>query len=105
MNKCIFLSALFISTLSLAANKESEKEDACNTYDQLAEIVMTYRQTGAPMSAMYSKDFGTPDRNKLVRGMLEEAYKSPKYQSEQVKKNEINEFRNRKFLECIRLYK
>ena len=66
---------------------------------------MAYRQTGAPMSALYSKDFGTPDRNKIVRGMLEEAYKSPKYQSEQVKKNEINEFRNRKFLECIRFYK
>ncbi|MGY5392757.1 hypothetical protein [Acinetobacter sp. NigerLNRRAM0016] len=105
MKKIVILCSIFLSTLSWATTKESEKESACNLYDQIAEKVMTYRQTGAPMSAMYGKDFGTPDRNKLVRGMLEEAYKSPKYQSEQVKQNEVNEFRNRKFLECIRLYK
>ena len=100
----LFLLLSMSSFIWANDDKQKEKENACNLYDQIAEKVMTYRQTGAPMSGLYNKDFGSIDRNKIVRGMLVEAYAKPKYQSSELKKNEVNEFRNHKFLECIRSY-
>ena len=102
MRKLFFLLFMLFSSVTWASN---EKEKACDLYDKIAQKVMTYRQSGAPMSGLYNKNFGSPERNKIVREMIEEAYAKPKYQSAEVKQNEINEFRNQKFLECLKSYK
>lgn len=100
--RIIILIFLIFSNLSFAKENEFNKQEACSLYEKTAEIVMKYRQSGAPMSELYNKDFGDKDKNIIIKGMLVEAYSTPKYYSERVIQNEINEFRNKKLLECIK---
>ncbi|HAV5443894.1 TPA: hypothetical protein JI052_17680 [Acinetobacter baumannii] len=94
----LILIPLFASQTVMAKN---QKEATCKTLEKLAEAVMTARQEGAPMSEIYMKDYGSADRNKVMKTLVKEAYKTPRFNSQQSKKNAVEDFKNEKFSYCI----
>lgn len=94
----LILIPLFASQMVLAKN---QKEATCKTLEKLAEAVMTARQEGAPMSEIYMKDYGSADRNKIMKSLIKEAYKTPRFNSQQSKKSSVDDFKNEKFSHCI----
>ncbi|WP_368567494.1 hypothetical protein [Acinetobacter baumannii] len=80
---------------------KNQKEATCKTLEKLAEAVMTARQEGAPMSEIYMKDYGSADRNKVMKTLVKEAYKTPRFNSQHSKKNAVEDFKNEKFSYCI----
>lgn len=94
----LILMPLFTSQTVMAKN---QKEATCKTLEKLAEAVMTARQEGAPMSEIYMKDYGSADRNKVMKSLVKEAYKTPRFNSQQSKKNAVEDFKNEKFSYCI----
>lgn len=94
----LILLTLFASQSVMAKN---QNELACETLEKLAEAVMKARQEGASMSALYMKDYGSSDRNKIMKSLVKEAYKKPRFNSQQSKTDAINDFKNEKFSYCI----
>ncbi len=104
MKKIIFLVGSLIHFLGVSFTyaRSEEKLEICKFYESLAEIVMDARQKGVPMSALYAKDYGSKDRNEITRGLIKEAYKIPRFNSEKSKKNAVLDFKNEKFGICIK---
>ncbi|WEI20134.1 hypothetical protein PY247_10660 [Acinetobacter proteolyticus] len=50
--------------------KESDIVQACKLYESLAEVIMEARQKGAPMSGLYTRDYGTKERNEITKKSL-----------------------------------
>lgn len=100
---CLFSYILFFCSSAYADSDEKEKD--CLTYEKVAEFTMEYRQKGGALSDLYKTDFGSKDRNRLVQGLAKEAFDRPKYQSEKVQKDAINNFKNEKFLYCLKYLK
>ncbi|HDI2987011.1 TPA: hypothetical protein ACJK7E_000523 [Acinetobacter baumannii] len=94
----LILITLFLSQTVMA---KSQNEATCKTLEKLAEAVMIARQEGAPMSEIYMKDYGSADRNKVMKSLIKEAYKTPRFNSQQSKKNAVDDFKNEKFSYCI----
>jgi len=81
--------------LTIAAPAYAE-ENNCAAYGGLAETVMSLRQKGVPMSAQ----MGISGVSKTVEWIIMEAYKKPRYNSEELKQNTIADFRNDVELFC-----
>lgn len=82
--------------------KESDIVQACKLYESLAEVIMEARQKGAPMSGLYTRDYGTKERNEITKKIIIEAYDIPRFNSDQSKKDAVRNFKNDKFLFCIK---
>ena len=76
-------------------------EDKCETIGLLAEAVMKGRQVGVPAS----KVFEIFNQNEMVKIMIIEAYGEPKYSTERFVQVSISEFKNKWYLECLKIQK
>lgn len=76
-------------------------EDKCGTIGLLAEAVMKARQVGVPASNV----FEIFNQNEIVKIMIIEAYSEPKYFNEKFVQSIISEFKNKWYLECLKIQK
>jgi len=74
------------------------KQERCANVAQLAETVMQQRQRGASMRELMSR---VPD-NDVARRIIMAAYEEPRYNTREYQQNEIRDFENKYFLECMR---
>lgn len=100
-NSFFLIVCCFIFGSSAHAASDEKVKD-CLTLEKVAEFTMEYRQKGGVLSELYKKDFGSKDRNKLVRSLAEEAFGIPRYQSAKVQQDAIKNFKNDKFLFCLK---
>ena len=91
---------------------EEAKRQLCRSAANSAESTMRSRQLGLPMSeiidninsiARDNQDFNAAERaafiNRMER-MVIEAYESPRYATDEMQKKIIEDFRDKKYLEC-----
>lgn len=97
---CLIVCCFIFGSSAQAASNEKVKD--CLTLEKLAEVTMEYRQKGGVLSDLYKMDFGSKDRNKIVRSLAEEAFEIPRYQSAKVQQDAIKNFKNEKFLYCLK---
>lgn len=100
------LSAAFLLAISFTTQSATDSsEKYCKNLYQLAENIMLFRQEGVSVikqmelieSAKPSEDF-----KGLMEMMVEEAYKKPKFSSEEYKTEAITEFANDIYIQCKR---
>lgn len=97
---CLIVCCFIFGSSAQAASDEKVKD--CLTLEKVAEFTMEYRQKGGVLSDLYKMDFGSKDRNKIVRLMAEEAFEIPRYQSAKIQQDAIKNFKNDKFLYCLK---
>ncbi|EPF6186964.1 hypothetical protein ABFK62_03080 [Acinetobacter baumannii] len=100
---CLIVCCFIFGSSAQAASDEKVKD--CLTYEKVAAFTMEYRQKGGSLADLYKTDFGSKDRNRLVQGLAKEAFEIPRYQSEKVQQDAINNFKNEKFLNCLKYLK
>jgi len=83
------------------------KDETCKAVDEFALSVMTNRQNGVPMSSMYSVvakiEAPEPVKN-LMKIIIDEAYKLPRFETEEYQNKAITDIRNTMFLSCQQNY-
>lgn len=77
---------------------------ACADMGQIADAIMTARQSGRSMSDIIAlttgRDYAQPVID-LVQGLAVIAYQSPRYRSDRVQQEAIQDFRNMVESECF----
>lgn len=101
-------------TLCLLYNLPAFAESStkiCKDFEELAGYIMTARQKGVSMSAVWSKidDFEANERTEeahrifdLARTYVKSAYDSPQYSTNEFRERSINTFKDVAFLSCVR---
>ena len=83
-------------------------DTTCEQWETLATQIMTLRQNGAAMSQVLknAEKFGENQLTKdEIRTMVIKAYKSPGYQTSEMKQKVITEFGNKYMVWCIEVLK
>lgn len=101
------LVVVLVASPSMVLNISLVRADAnesCRGYSEFAEQVMTMRQAEVPVfdviDEMTAIGFAD-DLEKLLKGMILDAYERPAYNSEQLQKRAIKEFTNSMALSCL----
>jgi hypothetical protein len=76
-------------------------DDRCAADAKLAALIMTQRQKGIPMSGQM-KAIGNMPEASLYRKMVIDAYERPRYRTSEIVQREIEDFRDRWYLGCIK---
>lgn len=100
MRKFLILALCALGTTALAQSAY----DVCPKIGNVAEGVMTARQSGMVMSVVVSRiealtDMG-PDAKQIVIAMIMAAYEVPQFGGDEAKSIAIKEFRNNNELLC-----
>jgi hypothetical protein len=103
----LFLS-LFILTIytKVVFAEEVSIEETCLSTSLMAKVIMENRQSGVPMSSMMevlSREEYAPLK-KVSTMFLIRAYEAPRWNSENLQKQEIIDFQNQIYLECIKSF-
>lgn len=111
MKKLIIVLVLLLLTMPALAEEEKEKNkvskhEHCEEYSEFANVVMLCRQQGTMLSeAMTWLDPVIVEKDGLdmliLRGILMDAYRRPKHFSSALQEEEINEYENFIYLECM----
>ncbi|MBV2181679.1 MAG: hypothetical protein KUL86_10670 [Castellaniella sp.] len=95
----IMLVALSGFAISAVAANDAQKhtpQETCKHASELAEKIMLARQSGFPAADAMD----VAGDSEIVRRMVIQAYKSPKFLTEESKKAQAVEFGNRMYVEC-----
>ena len=78
--------------------------DVCKLASETAELIMKKRQEGIPMSKAMDvfKAEDNTGLNKIMQGIVIEAYESPRYSSMSYKIQAQEELRDKTYLSCIK---
>ncbi len=93
------MKTIIVVTMLMFAGLAEAKytpDELCQQYHRIAERIMSCRQLNAPIGELMSplKD------NKLLRGIVIRAYKSPVYTTDSYRDRAIAEFANSVATEC-----
>ena len=98
------LTALTIYFLVVSASHaENNWHTICKSHTEFAERVMTFRQEGVSIAEMIelSKDEGN-DVREYVESLILTAYEQPRYSTERIKQETIENFRDEAYLACAK---
>ena len=92
----ITTAVLLATTVTAQANKE-----VCTAVSETASLIMELRQSNAPLSAILEvvRDVA------ILEELVMEAYKKPRYSSDEYQNNAIADFGNLAMLTCLQSYK
>jgi hypothetical protein len=95
MKKAIVIAAMMLvmPMVSMAA----EKDDPCKVYGGLAEAIMRGHQVGVPMVEMMAIS-----TDESIKQMVILAYESPRYQTPEIQRRTIGDFRDSAYLACAK---
>ena len=79
-------------------------EDPCTGPEELAEMIMTKRQQGAPMSAIMriARSQDAERVRSIAVKLTMAAYDEPRYTSEEYQRRAVREFRNEVYRGCVK---
>lgn len=97
---------LILTSMPLPALAEATKAEICSTVGDMAENVMTHRQSGAKMSDMlkvYGEELvAVPAAVEQISKLTLLAFEQPLFSTEESKREAVIEFRNRAELGCYK---
>jgi hypothetical protein len=76
------------------------KATRCTHYGSIAKSIMSMRQMGVPMSSLMTSPAAAD--SKPIQAIIMLAYDTPRYQSERIKEETIQDFRNKIEAECFK---
>lgn len=82
--------------LAIALPFHVSASEMCETMGKLAEVIMEERQEGAKMRDMYSIV-----NTEIGKGLIREAFKEPRYSTQEMRDRAIVDFGNDVYRECI----
>lgn len=94
------MMALAILLLAGVAGAETW-EERCAADSKLAELIMRQRQKGIPMERQMTVIGDMPEAS-LYRKMVIDAYERGRYRTPEIVQREIEDFRDRWYLGCIK---
>ena len=97
MKRTIITATAMTAALFASGSAEAQSGDPCAVWGDLAEMAMTVRQAGLPMSTALADV--TDD---LVRDVIMGAYDAPRFGSEGFQRREIQDYRNEWERQCYR---
>lgn len=107
LSAVVLVGALMLPSFAFAddAHNQSptnDKQALCTSIQQFAETVMSGRQNGTPMAGMLNNIEASPDVKDTMTQIIIAAYEKPRYMSEDMKRQSIEDFRDDTFLSCIK---
>lgn len=93
--------SLISITMLLSATAGAASDDHCTNIAMLAESVMDSHQAGVSISEVLgsAKEAGIEG---IIQPMVIEAYDSPRFSTEPMKKKKVGEFRDKWHLRCLK---
>ncbi|WP_305967426.1 hypothetical protein [Marinobacter salsuginis] len=91
MRKLMLCLLVVLPSISLA------EQPSCEDVSDLARDVMRNRQANIPMAEMMKATEGMP----MVQSIIKEAYKIPRYGSEEFKRDAMTDFSNNWYMACL----
>lgn len=99
------------SSIQSKSNKE-ENRKLCYSIGETSEKIMYARQNGVPMSELLKKldaltkqnSNALPETISLSESLITDAYKVPRYETEEGKRDAIENFQNSALSECIKAF-
>jgi len=106
MKKLILIFALLFA-VNLQAQKHDPQEvrNMCQSIGATAEMIMKARQGGVSIDRMIEIAAEGEELQELMYELILEAYDYPHVTSERVVENVIREFKNKTFLDCVRIFR
>lgn len=98
MKKYVFLAALLLPAVAAAEANGKDWQETCNQWSELAETVMSSRQSGVAMSKM----MGLTDGDKTFETMIIEAYDKPRFNGDKFQQRAISDFRDEWYSICVK---
>lgn len=99
MNKYIItVVCLLISPPLFAAE---DWRELCGSFGELAEVVMSARQSGVPMAILINSVADNAYRD-VFEKMVIAAYNMPRYSTEGMQKRSVEDFRDKVYLGCAK---
>lgn len=112
----IFTACLSLLTLATANAEQNNTrsplsqstKESCKSMSGSAEALMSARQRGVAMSVLMDGMIEAPPEIKwaqtIAEEQIKEAYDSPRYFTEDMKKRAIEDFRDKWYLNCIKSF-
>ena len=99
MKKTI-LTAVIVMTASITY----ASDDICGKYSELAESIMSARQTGVPAVKLIETQMDNENAAffNLYKNLVIEAYEYPRYSFKDLQQESINDFKNDIYIECLK---
>lgn len=108
MKKLILTSILLASGMchgEVSAHKTTnshQKEKDCNSGAEMAESIMSTRQSGESIRTIYKAlESIQDDSSEIIKDIVNRAYSQPLYSNDVDKKNAVREFGDQIFKECM----
>lgn len=106
------LFVVFFADRSVAStyhlNIDEENEQECKNIAKAAQAFMEFRQGGSSiLSVLDSVDsvIKDKDRARISKLIVQDAYSQPTYNTESAKRNQLNSFTAKYYVECMKLIK
>ena len=96
MKYLLTTAVILLTTATAQANKE-----VCTAVSNSASIIMELRQSNAPLSSVLEAVEGVA----ILETLTMEAYKEPRYSSDDYKNNAIADFGNLAMITCLQSFK
>lgn len=103
--KHIALMLLLYLPLAAYADAVDEWQKVCESVSTFAETLMKARQNGVPMAEMMRIAESSPAAAKSAKTMTVAAYERNRWNTEENKRREIENFRDENYLACIQAKK
>lgn len=96
-------SILLATILLIPLSAHADHEELCSTVATLAHSVMNARQSGVSLtkSLKLANNGTNKGVNNLTRLFVMEAFKEPRYRTEQYQSDAILDFENKQHLDCL----
>ena len=101
MRTILITFVLYITAMPVQA---ADWRKACGNVGDLATDIMKSRQSGLSMAKMMEA-VAQVGENPLVDEMIISAYDSPRYSTERMQKRAVEEFRDKFYLDCVKIMK
>ena len=96
------LPFLLAGALASPAIAEDVRDMACKVYSETAEVVMEARQEGLGLQQVLDTFAEQGEVSDINRSLILEAYKLPRYETEENKRTAISDFRDNFLVHCLK---
>ena len=101
----LVIAVLLVGGIAFGQAKGAEGDGVCSSFESFAATVMEKRQGGVRMQVMMeivNSGEASPQLTEVMRGIVINAYEQPNWNSKEMERGAVREFRNEVYLECIK---
>jgi len=96
----VMVAAMLLVSVSTVRG-DDDWQETCKNLATLAENIMKHRQDGTSMPVVME----LVGDLEIAQTLVMDAYRSPRFSTERMKKEAINDFRDRAYLMCVEVFR